>query len=302
MEPSYPSLQQAEEIKPAGFSPLFTRVQRIYLQQFREWFAITAPTSIAAAVVLVQAENKIREMHLSGPPWFGLGNPGVLVETFGLRFGSYFLAWFLGCFALAAIATVVSRLDGEEQDAPLRDSHERAREHLGKIFQAAVATFIALLIAGAILELGIGTVIKVVGRRHFSGYTYSATVIGAFILVGIVSRLGMAIPLVVRGDIGVWAALNESLKIGERHKGFLYLLLIQSVVGSYAGWYAVDYVLLLLPDSVKLTAWYGWGVVLLSAVASAALQPPMYIGFSLLAEERGPGERDPLQSAAKLPL
>jgi hypothetical protein len=285
MESSSPSLQQAEEIKPESFSPLFTKVQKIYVQQFREWFAITAPTSVVAAVVLMLADWKVREIILSHHDFAKLYNTETIVETTLLRFGSYFFAWFLGCFALAAIATVVNRLDAEDEDAPLRDKHQRAREHMGAILKTAFAMFLALLIGLAIAEFVLLTIAKVVGYAHFRSYIYPATMLGMFIVAGIVARLGMAIPLLMRGDIGVWAALNESLKIGERHKGFLFLLVIQSVIGSYVGWYAVHYVLLLVPLSVKLAAWYGWAVVSLSALASAAVSPPMFIGFSLLAEE-----------------
>lgn len=291
MEPNHSSLPQAEGIKPEGFSPLFAKVQRIYIQQFREWFAITAPTSVLATVVLVEADSTIREISPRIHHFYEMLQPTALVEIFLLRFGSYFVAWFLGCFALAAIATVVSRLDIEDENLPLRGSHQRAREHLGGIFKTAIATFIAMLIGMAILEFAILTIVKVVGYARFHLYTYPVSLIGAAIVAGIVARLGMAIPLVVRG-IGVWAALNESLKIGERHKGFLYLLLIQSLVGSYVGWYAVHYLLLLVPYSVKMLGWYSWGVLILSALTSAAVQPPMFIGFSVLAEEGDSAGKD----------
>jgi hypothetical protein len=281
------SPQRAEEIKPEGFSPLFEKVQTIYIRQFWEWFAITAPTSVVAAIILALADWKVRTIYLSHSR-FEVSQPTTLAETLGLRFGSYFFAWFLGCFALAAIATVVGRLDGEQEDAPLRDRHQRAREHLGAIFNTAIATLIAMLIGMAILEIVMLTALKVAGPRHFSRYIYAVTQIGTLIVAGIVSRLGMAVPLVVRGDIGVWAALNESLKIGERHKGLLYLLLIQSVVGSYVGWYAVHFALMLVPEWVKPSAWYGWGVLIVSTLAGAAVSPPLFIGFAVLAEEYSP--------------
>jgi hypothetical protein len=259
------SPQQAEEIKPEGFSPLFAKVQRIYTRQFREWFAITAPTSVVAALILALADREIRTIYLSRS-WFEITQPTMLAETFGLRFGSYFFAWFLGCFALAAIATVVGRLDGEEENAPLRDKHQRAREHLGAIFKTAIATFVAVLIGMAILEFAIMTVMKVAGPRHFSRNTYYVgTLIGTFVIAGIVSRLGMAIPLVVRGDIGVW---------------------------TYVGWYAVHFALMLVPGWVKFSAWYGWGVLIISTLASAAVSPPMFIGFAVLAEEHFPIRSD----------
>lgn len=284
MEQEYPSLPQVEEIKPEEFSPLFTKVQRIYIGQFREWFGITAPTSVVAAVVLVEASQKVRTIVGGVLFWSDIQERITLIEGLAVTIGSFFVAWFLGCFALAAIATVVGRLDGEEEDAPLRDSHQRAREHLWAIIMTSIATFVAFGVGLLIAAIAVLTISKV--SRHFWRYYYPVTLIGRVLVAGVVARFGMAIPLVVRGDIGVGAALNESLKIGERHKGFLYLLVIQSVVGSYVGWYAVHYMLLLVPNSIRFTVWYGWGALIVSALASAAVSPPMFIGFSLLAEEK----------------
>ena len=45
----------------------------------------------------------------------------------------------------------------------------------------------------------------------------------------------------------------------------------------------------LFPIQLRFTAWYGWLVYFVSILASAAVQPPMFIGFSLLAgNEREP--------------
>jgi hypothetical protein len=63
-------------------------------------------------------------------------------------------------------------------------------------------------------------------------------------------------------------------------------LVIQSVVGSYLAWYAVLYGLaLVVPPYLRRTDWYGWGVALVAVLAAAAVEPPLFIGFSLLAEE-----------------
>jgi hypothetical protein len=40
---------------------------------------------------------------------------------------------------------------------------------------------------------------------------------------------------------------------------------------------------LLFPAHLTYTAWYGWLVYFVTILASAAVQPPMFIGFSLLA-------------------
>jgi hypothetical protein len=83
-------------------------VYAIYTGQFRSWFLITAPTSLLASVVLLKADQRVRAIF-GGIPireiqyhWSEIG------ETYVLRFGSFFVSWFLGCLALAAIATAVN--------------------------------------------------------------------------------------------------------------------------------------------------------------------------------------------------
>src|SRR5258708_26291807 len=108
---------------------------------------------------------------------------------------------------------------------------------------------------------------------------------GSVIVASIVSWFGAAIPLVLRTKIAVWAALKRSVELSNGYEWALFLLVVESMVGSYIGWYAVHYGFrLLLPDSLRYTAWYGWVVYIVALLASAALEPPIFIGFSLLAD------------------
>jgi hypothetical protein len=43
----------------------------------------------------------------------------------------------------------------------------------------------------------------------------------------------------------------------------------------------------LFPAQLTYTAWYGWLAYFVTILASSAIQPPMYIGFSLLAASAG---------------
>jgi hypothetical protein len=90
---------------------LLKDVYCVYTGQFRSWLAITAPTSLLASGALLMADRKItaifRSFLISEIPYHRL----ELAEAGALRYGSFFVSWFLGCFALAAIATVVNRLD-----------------------------------------------------------------------------------------------------------------------------------------------------------------------------------------------
>ncbi len=237
-----------------------------------------------AAVVLVAADHRVRAIYRTvrfptPPP-----TPEV-AEAFALRFGTFLFVWLLGCFALGAIATVVNKLDDLEGH-PLRDSHQMSREHLGAIFLIGAITFAVFLMGGATLVFFVVTAItKIIGWKHFAPYNFAASLIAMIIVSAVASWLGMAIPFVLRGGVGVWAALGKSLRAADGYQGFLLLLVMQSVLGSYVGSYAIHHAIWAIRPSL-FYAWNGWLFVLLSALASAAVQPPLFIGFAVLADER----------------
>ncbi len=276
-----------QPVEPGGVPRprlLLKEFYRVYTGQFRRWFAITAPMSVLTSAVLLLADRKIREIYRSFPITQISHHMLEVAESGMLRFGSFFISWFLGCFALAAIATVVNSLDkGERDNVWISDSFQRARDHFGPLLLAAVVTFGIFLAGMAAMEFVVFTLIRVVGPARSSRFTYEASFVGVVVVSSIVSWFGMAIPLILAGD-RAWAALRKSLKISNRYEGFLALLVCESLVGSYVAWYAVHYGLtFLFPIQLRYTAWYGWLVYVVTILASAAVQPPMFLGFSLLA-------------------
>jgi hypothetical protein len=290
MDPNYPIVQPVELGSAPTPGVLLRSVYALYGSQFRRWFVITAPTSLLASVVLLMADERIRAMYRSIPRGEIPYHLGEVAETGLLRYGSFFISWFLGCFALAAIATVVNQLEGDGCDSVWKsDSYQRAREHFGALLRAACFTFGAFLAGMAVVLFIDLALLRKVAPAHFSRFNYGAVFIGSLIVASIVSWFGMAIPLMLSSDIGVWRSLKKSLKISNGYEGFLFLLVVESLAGSYVGWYAVHYGLsLLLPPQFQYAAWYGWLVYGLSILASAAVQPPMFIGFSLLAAKELP--------------
>jgi hypothetical protein len=295
VDPNYLTAQPAE----LGGAPrprlLLRDVYSIYTGQFRRWFLITAPTSLLAWVVLLMADRRIRAIYQSIPRgeiqfhWIEIGEASVL------RCGSFFISWVLGCFALAAIATAVNRLDvNDNNDVWVRNSYQRARERFGPLLLAACFTF-GLFLAGmaVVISVELALLFKV-AAAHRLQFGYYAGLIGYAIVAGIGSWFGMAIPFLLAENVGVWAALKKSMKLSNGYEGFLFLLVVESLAGSYVAWYAVHYGLsFLFPVQLRYTAWYGWFVYFVSILASAAVQPPMFIGFSLLAGK----ERKPAASA-----
>ena len=264
-----------------------------YASQFRCWFGITAPTSVLAAIVLFMVDQRIRAIYRGIPRGEIQYHWKEISQTYALRFGGFFIAWLLGCFALAAIATVVNDLDTDDgSEIWRRDSYQRAREHFGPLLSVAVCTFCAFSAGVVVVGFVELTLVSVLGLSHSWGANVGVILVGYVIVSSVLSWFGMAVPLLLSSDIGVWKALKKSVTISNGYEGFLFLLVIESLAGSYAGWYAVHYGLtFLLPPQFQYTAWYGWLVYGLSILASAAVQPPMFIGFSLLARNEYPASR-----------
>ena len=269
---------------------LFKDVYSVYTGQFRRWFGITAPISLLASVVLLMADRRIRDIYSSFPITQISHHMLEVAEAGLLRYGSFFLSWFLGCFALAAIATVANgREKGEREDVWISDSFQRARECFGRLLIAAVVTFSIFLAGMAALGFVVFAVIRVVGWAHFARFNLIVSLISYVVVASIVSWFGMVIPIILSGDIGVWKALKKSVRISNGYEAFLFLLVLESLAGSYVAWYAVHHGLAsLFPAHLTYTEWYGWLVYFVTILASAAVQPPMFIGFSLLAASEHP--------------
>jgi MFS family permease len=286
VEPTYSLASQVEAVGIPRPGQFLKHVFTLYRERFSHWFGITAPTSLLAAAVLWAADERIKAIYRGILPGEARYHFGDIAVTLVLRFGSFFVSWLLGCFALAAIATVVSDLDGEESDAVwMHDSHQRARENFGKLFLAALLTFCAFGAGMGIFGFVGLAAGRVVGWRRFARFNFAEALLGYVVVASILSWFGMAIPIILRRNIGVRAALKRSAEISSGYEGALFWLVVQSVAGSFLAGYAAYYSLsLFFPAHLRHTVWYGWLVYILAILAGAAVEPPIFIGFSLLAD------------------
>ena len=109
--------------------------------------------------------------------------------------------------------------------------------------------------------------------------------IGYVTVASVVSWLGAAIPLILREEARIWASLKRSVELSSGYEGALFLLVLESVVGGFVAWYATFYNLhALLPGQLRHTVWFGWALSLNAILVSAAMEAPLFIGFSLLAD------------------
>lgn len=285
MESNYPPASQAEADAPPRPGFLLQQVHLLYRNQFWSWFGIMAPTSVFASVVLLWAERQAKAILRAVPPFEISHHWDTVVEVTALRFGSYFLIWFLGCFALATVASVVNRVEDEGDDtAWIPDRHQRAREHLGPLFVAAWITFGAFLVGMAVSQFVLIAASRVTGSHRVSRFTYVAELLAIIAVASLLSWLGASIPLVLRGT-KVWAALKRSVELSSGYEGALSLLVVESLAASFVAGYLAFYTLhFLVPADLRHTTWYGWVLALAAALASATVEAPLFIGFSLLAD------------------
>lgn len=277
---------QAEVRRTAEPGLLLKTVHKIYQGQFWRWFRIMVPTSIMAGLILTLSEQRVKALFRSIPRGaIGQHYFDILVAD-AIRFAGFFLSWVLGCFALAAIATVVSGLDDHDQQTVwVKDSYQRAREHVRPLILTAFIIFSAFILCGAVFGLLEFAALEALFERPLYRHTFAAGMIGYVFVASGISWLGASIPLVVRGDLTVWAGLKKSMKLSRGYQGALFLLVVESVVGSYIAWYAVVNGLpLLVPHAWQYPVWYIWIVRLLGVLASASVEPPLFIGFALLAD------------------
>ena len=284
MDPNYSQVLQAEvEIAQPGL--FLKKVHVSYRGQFWQWFGIMAPTSLLAGIVLMLADSKIRSMFAGMRFGDYARHPGQIALALVLRYGAYYLSWFLGCFALAAIAGVVNRLnEGDDEANWKHDSYQNAREHLRELLLLGMITFLAfLVILGGLETVGIAAA-RLMGWARFSRINYAWSMTSVVVGGSIVSWLGIAIPLSVKNDISVMAALKRSVKLSAGYERALFLLVVESVAGGLLAWYVVLHgAPWVIPSSWRYGAWYGWFLNLAGVLASAAVDPPLFIGLSLLA-------------------
>lgn len=285
MSASYPGLSGIETRPSAKI--LLHRVYKLYAQSYWRWFRITAPASLTAAFALLLTSQKANELFRMLPQGPAVVHhiPELLEQTL-IRFGGFFFAWLTGCLALGAIATILHSQDAEEDLSGLSDSFVRVRQLMLPVSVVATLTFALFIVgigAGSVAGFAAG---KIAGPKYFYRAVFYSSELFYFLELAVLSWFGPSIPLIIRDRIGAWRALKGSLRLSDGYEGFLFLLTVESVVGTYLANFVVRYaagvVESRLPDSwLEVMPWIVYFSV---ALASAAVQPPMFIGFSLLAD------------------
>jgi hypothetical protein len=120
---------------------------------------------------------------------------------------------------------------------------------------------------------------------QFSRFNYGWSILSYVLVASIVAWLGTALPLLLKDNLRIGSALKKSVALSNGYEGALLLLVLESVLGSMLAWYAVVHGLpRFFSPQMTYTAWYGWLLNVVGVLASAAIESPLFIGLSLLAD------------------
>jgi hypothetical protein len=82
---------------------------------------------------------------------------------------------------------------------------------------------------------------RTVDRAYLRGASYWAALFGYLVVASVLSRFGTAIPLLIREPVSAWHALNMSVRLTRGHSGYLIVLAVESVAGSFLASLAIRY-------------------------------------------------------------
>ncbi|HSS98182.1 MAG TPA: hypothetical protein VLK33_14175 [Terriglobales bacterium] len=126
---------------------------------------------------------------------------------------------------------------------------------------------------------------SVANKGHFH-LSQRLILVSAFCFSGllllVLSRFALAVPAVVLDQSTAWRAVFRSDELTQGKWSTLAALLAKSLVGGYVAAMLPYWVSPWIPASIVTFSWYPWIQVLVSTLAVAVVEPPMFIGFALL--------------------
>jgi hypothetical protein len=278
---------------------LLARTYGLYRNRFRTLFLIAlAPAVLAYLCTFLQRAlfNIIRAQGWV-PRW---RSPGywALLTTIALFEGAVY--WSISGFFFGGVASNVLREPGSEEPY-LSDAFSMPRKRIGSIVTVTLMIWAAFALGREIAGLALVTILDRLGLLQNSALFTIAFGLMLLLLCGLLSRLGLAIPILVdNSEISVRQSLRLSLIKTENWEPFFMLFLAKSAVIGYAAYWIANFGLnnlfnrgMLPPEA------FPWVQALFYICLAAMLESPLFIAFSLLYHE---SKALPQEAAAAAPL
>jgi hypothetical protein len=280
------SMNVSAEKAPA-WSGILRRTYRLYWERFGAFFRIGLPPALVAYLYQFlhrAVVSKLRASGLAPPHSFGAW---TLVIAFTLIEGAVY--WIISGFLFAAVAANVlhETPTGESlvaEQSSIADDFSMARKRLGPVF------IVTLLIwAMFVLGRGVSAFLMVTLLDHLRllqnlTVTVIAIAVPLLLVAGLLSRLGLAIPVLIAGPaVSVSQAIRKSFEETENWEPFFMAFLAKSALMGYGAYWVVQLGLAWLwqHSSIDLMS-YTWGQGIVYVSIAAILEPPLFIAFSLL--------------------
>jgi hypothetical protein len=297
--------QTVEEVSPmaqvitgpySSTSEFLVGVTRTYREHFWLFFTLIAPAAVLSFYLVLRVrERAISALYLS----FQLGSRSMeatLAEARLIGYATYFASWIFFCIAYAGIASAVVRL-GSGQTPSIHHCFANLSNRKWPFLKISALLFFLLGIAVFFKNLVVGGFFLLFTREALSWtgrlFEYAITLI----VMAAVSRLALAIPIVLHDAVGARDSLFRSDELTEGRWIALFVLVFKSVWGAYilgklpfwfAGW------------TSEYFHFRSWFLTLASVTAVALVEPFMFIGFSLMyVTARGDDRRAPQEAAVQ---
>jgi hypothetical protein len=286
-EPSQPTLTA---------SALLRQTYSLYSERFKTLFLIALPPAILAYFCGFIQRVVIGAMQTNG--WISSRSfPTLWMVLTAVALLEGAIYWIASGFFFAGIATNV--LQKDENLPAIYDAFRVARTRLAALVIASLATWGIFVVARTVLGFAVVTLIERLGLFNRTMVLGSAILIVLVLISGLVSRLGLAIPILIDNpNASASQALRESLRITEGWETFFMLFLIKAGAVGYAAYWLVNQALFRLYErGMPREEVRPWLASVLYICLAAMLESPLFISFSLLYENSKGKEQNALHAA-----
>jgi hypothetical protein len=271
--------------EPPTWTTLLTRTYGLYRSRFRTFFVIASvPSLIAYMSQFIQrvVAGQLRTRGLLPPQ--ATGRYWALITAVALFEGAVY--WTISGFFFAAIASNVLNDDGNDQPV-VADAFSMARQRFGPIVAVALLIFALFALGRTVIGFALVSLLERLRLLGNFPVTFAVLTVMLLLVAGLVSRLGLAIPILMDGSkASVSESLRRSVAKTENWEPFFMLFLAKAGILGYAAYWLVNLGLANLWDHGMLSAEaYPWVQSLLYVSIAAMLESPLFIAFSLLYRE-----------------
>jgi len=264
--------------RPAGAGKFVAEAVDIYQNHFWFFFKLTLPAVFLAWLIGLVTNFQVHALLRQVLQGRSEGHYGIYVfagEVLSLT--RYLISWIVFSLLFGALCIATQTIDsGVSPTVP--DSLNAVRSRLGSLLRISLLLFGIAAVVTCITSLAEGGVIWAY-RLHVHSPVPRLIVYGlvcATLLI--LSRFGLAIPAAMLDNCRPWQSVFRSDELTEGKWLILVALLTKSVIGGYIA----GMIPFWLAGLMKLQLPSPWILSALSIAAVAAVEPILFIGFTLL--------------------